>query len=458
MATEVARESVEDYTRSSVARSPAEPAQNPSVRQERAPSGVLHVEPAVQGRASAADRPRRLRRAQSNLAEHAVFLVPGLLGFESFATFSYFADRVVATLRAGLERAGMGPFLVVPLPIAPTAPLRERQRVLVRSLADRLHTLEHGGVPLRIHLVGHSTGGLDANLLTQDTPLGGEKWSDIDPRAPELRARICSVISIASPHQGACITRDPLARWFSRRDPRGLLAMLGLSLKLAAAELGDAEFSDLLSALGRDPRDARPYVSALLWARWKLLDDLDPSARQPLARRDDTVFRRSFVTIAGRPTPGAEAGSPPDALFRDIERRASGWATGCAELGDKVQASVRRLERALRSTSAGDLVVKAPGVEVPLALDAGHNDGVVNSARQLMDPEDPDELAGIVVGDHFDVVGYYDRYRWVNDSEGNAHPRSVVSGLLHSGSAFRDDQFFDLYGRVAGVIAEAAAR
>jgi hypothetical protein len=456
MATEIARDSVEDYSPAGPTRRAPDPAQYQSLRQERAPTEALSIEPVVGGRASPGAQPRKMPRSRTRVAEHAVFLVPGLLGFESFATFSYFADRVVAALRARLERSVGRPVPVLPLPIAPTASLKERQCILVRSLADRLHALEHGGVPLRVHLIGHSTGGLDANLLTQDKPLVGEVWSDIDPRAPEVRTRIGSVISIASPHQGACITRDPLARWFSRRDPRGLAALLGLSLKLLAAEVGDAEFSDLLSALGRDPHDVRPYLSAVL-ARWKLLDDLDPSACQPPARRADGVLRRSFVTIAGRPIPGADAGSPADALFRDIARRASGWSTGCAESGDKVQASVARLERALGSKSVDDLVIRAPGVEVPSKLDAGHNDGVVNSARQLMDPDDPDELAGIVIGDHFDVVGYYDRYRWVVDGEGRAQPETVVSGLLHSGSAFRDDQFFELYGRVASVIAEVVA-
>jgi hypothetical protein len=92
-------------------------------------------------------------------------------------------------------------------------------------------------------------------------------------------------------------------------------------------------------------------------------------------------------------------------------------------------------------------------VQAPETLDAGHNDGVVNSARQLLDPNDPNELAGIVIADHFDVVGYYDRYMWAENDNGEAKQVQVLGGLLHSGSNFRDDQLYELYHRVAAVIA-----
>jgi hypothetical protein len=70
-----------------------------------------------------------------------------------------------------------------------------------------------------------------------------------------------------------------------------------------------------------------------------------------------------------------------------------------------------------------------------------------------MDPSDEGELAGIVVADHYDVVGYYDRHVWTVDGDGTEQVTQVISGLLHSGSGFRDNQFFELYRRVANVIA-----
>jgi hypothetical protein len=141
---------------------------------------------------SAAEGGKRKGYLKPRAAEHAVFLVPGLLGFENFDTFNYFADRVTAALRAGLEQTFLGPVPVIAVPIPPTASLRDRQRMLVKTLADRLHAYEHGGRPLSVHLVGHSTGGVDANLLTNEYPLAAPSWEDLDPRAPELRKRIRS--------------------------------------------------------------------------------------------------------------------------------------------------------------------------------------------------------------------------------------------------------------------------
>ena len=130
--------------------------------------------------------------------------------------------------------------------------------------------------------------------------------------------------------------------------------------------------------------------------------------------------------------------------------------TGCAEEGERVVAAVRRLQDALAADPGGQRLLRAPGIELPELLDAGHNDGVVNSARQLLDPSDPNELAAVVVADHFDVVGYYDRSRWKSDAArqlGGGREVQVLAGLLHSGCNFRDDQLFELYHRVAEVIA-----
>jgi pimeloyl-ACP methyl ester carboxylesterase len=418
-----------------------------SARQDRAPAEALESKAGADKRAANARAPW--------VPEHAVFLVPGLLGFERFSTFSYFADRVVAALRAGLEQSLQQPVPVVAVPIPPTASLRERQSKLVKTLADRLHALEHGEQPLHVHLVGHSTGGVDADLLTYDHPVGGGVWADVDPRAPALRARIRSVVSIGSPHQGACIARDPVTRVISQHDPRGIPELTRLIGTFVLSAMSDVDLEDFaISAYregGKTYRFFRDVVST-----WDLLADLQPSRSSLGAKLQQEVVRRSFVTIAGQPTPGESSCPPADFFFREMVKRASGWATGCAEEGELVSASVRRLNQALAAESSHELVIKAAGVELPAELDAGHNDGIVNAARQLMNPDDESELAGIVVGDHFDVVGYYDRHVWTVDDEGHEQSQQVISGLLHSGSGFRDRQFFELYRRVAGVIAAAA--
>jgi pimeloyl-ACP methyl ester carboxylesterase len=424
-----------------------------SIRQDRAPLSAEAFDLAAHQRESTAEKVERALRIEAREAEHVVFLVPGLLGFERFSTFSYFADRVVAAMRAGLEQAWKQPVPVIAVPIPPTASLRERQNKLMKTLADRLHTLEHGHRPLHVHLVGHSTGGLDADLLTHERPLTGGHWTDVEPRAPSVQARIRSVVSIGSPHQGACIARDPATRLVTHRDPRAIPALAKVCGSFVASVMKDVELSEFLTGAGRDLGKTYRFFTSVL-SRWELLNDLQPSRSPSAAKLGSEVTRRSFVTIAGHPIPGLGARSPADAFFRELSRRVSGWETGCAEEGDLVLASVARLRQALLSDSIP--VIKADGIELPHRVDAGHNDGVVNSARQLMDPSAPDELAGIVVGDHFDVVGYYDRSAWTVDAHGHEQAMELVSGLLHSGSGFGDNQFFELYRSVANVIADAA--
>jgi hypothetical protein len=90
----------------------------------------------------------------------------------------------------------------------------------------------------------------------------------------------------------------------------------------------------------------------------------------------------------------------------------------------------------------------------PPHIDAQTNDGVVNAVRQLIAPHDASELAALVIADHFDVLGYYDRGHSIAGAQAS-DATTQVSGLLHSGSFFRDTEFFALYRAVADVIVEA---
>jgi pimeloyl-ACP methyl ester carboxylesterase len=376
-----------------------------------------------------------------------------LLGFDQVSSFSYFADRVVAALRASLEQALDGPVPVIAVPIPPTLSLAARQRALVRTLANRVHAIERGNGRVSVHLLGHSTGGLDANLLTAEQPRECGDWADIDPRAEELCSRIRSVTTIAAPHQGACIVRDPAARFLGLHNLSGVAPFAGLCARFVASVIRDIEVSEFLASSVREVGKARRFVAQVL-PKWGLLEDLDPTRpRAAVALRKD-VIRRSFVTLAGQPK-SRGGSSPADALFHNLSARASGRRTGCVERGDLVQASVARLNAALEPATRDNLLIMAAATELRSPLDGGHNDGIVNAARQLIDPHDRSELAGIVVADHFDVVGYYDRHFYRADPDDEEREVTMRAGLLHSGSGFRDDEFFELYQRVAKTIASA---
>lgn len=386
--------------------------------------------------------------------EHVVFLVPGLLGFDGFSGFAYFADRAAAVIRAALERQVNTRVVVEPVPIPPTACLATRQRRLVRTLCSRIHALSPHRVPY-VHLVGHSTGGVDANSLTSDTPLSGASWADLDCRAPALLRALRSVISLGSPHQGACIAKDPAAEFIRTRSPLLLPSVARLLLRVAESGLEDPSAHQLALNLTLDRQSGLRYLMDV-FATGDLVFDLQPSRdRGPGIFRSD-VLRRSIVTIAHTPEPGVASGRRPDALFRELLYRASGFATGCTEEGARVAASVERLSAALATREVP--VIGSPSAKLPRQLAAWHSDGIVNTVRQLFDPNQMDELAAIVIADHYDVLGHYDRRQWSIDAGGDEVAVVITSGLLHSGSAFGDDEFFRLWLTIADIAASACTR
>lgn len=409
--------------------------------------------------------PANESRAAEKTSSHLVFLIPGLLGFDSFSMFSYFADRACAALCAGLGVRLGERIDVIPLPVPPVDSLAQRQVCLLRSLIGRTSAYSPHSPP-HVHLVGHSTGGVDALLLTRKGPLVGKTWQDLDVRAPDVLASIKSVVTISSPHQGACIAKDPVAellRAHSFKDvlhPKAFGAMPSvgkLLFNLVKASVHDPSTKEVLASALLAKFDTLRYLQQVVRGG-ALVEGLHPGkgsgAVSERSSFREGVQRRSYVTISHAPEPGVSGSGYPDELFRDLSLRASGYLTGCTNEGDRVEASVHRLERAARDGCVP--VIRNFRAQLPHTITAGHNDGIVNSARQLFDPNDEQELSGIIVGDHYDVIGHYDRRLWTIDANGSETAVTLNSGLLHSGSAFGDEQFFELWGSIAQTVASAA--
>lgn len=166
---------------------------------------------------------------------HRVYFIPGMFGFGRLAGYDYFVH-----VRRALERrfadAGVEvKFEDVPAP--PTSSLRQRGRVLGRCVT---RTTSDGDGP--IHLVGHSTGGLDARLvLSPSVHLGSREpllaWTP--------RVRTC--VSMNAPHYGT-----PLAGYFATVSGTRVLYALSL-LTFVSLSLGEpslAVFSRILGGLG----------------------------------------------------------------------------------------------------------------------------------------------------------------------------------------------------------------
>jgi triacylglycerol esterase/lipase EstA (alpha/beta hydrolase family) len=168
-------------------------------------------------------------------ALHRVYFVPGMFGFGRLAGYDYFTH-----LRETLERryrdAGIEvAFEDVPAP--PTSSLRYRSRVLLTTIA-RTASRDQGP----IHLIGHSTGGLDVRLvLSPSANLG------LPAELTGFRDRVRTAVTMNTPHYGT-----PLASYFTTVSGTRLLYALSL-LTVVSLSLGEpslAIFSKVLSGFG----------------------------------------------------------------------------------------------------------------------------------------------------------------------------------------------------------------
>ncbi|MEO8183096.1 MAG: triacylglycerol lipase [Deltaproteobacteria bacterium] len=139
------------------------------------------------------------------MPRHHVLLVPGFFGFGSLGDISYFAG-VRQSLEQSFERAGVS-VRVSEVATLPTASIRVRAARVREALAAI--ALEGEGP---IHIIGHSTGGLDARLAIAPTASlpAHTKFEAYD--------RVRSLVTVCCAHFGS-----PVATFFSGWLGRHLL-------------------------------------------------------------------------------------------------------------------------------------------------------------------------------------------------------------------------------------------
>lgn len=159
-----------------------------------------------------------------------------MFGFARLAAYDYFGHIKTALVERFRARGHATEIRVVG--VHPTASIRRRAAKLAQMMA---HTCGTDDGP--IHIIGHSTGGLDARLVVSPTVHLSERanqqlgWID----------RLCSVTTMNTPHYGT-----PLATFFATAKGQQLLyavsAITVTALKLGAPPLATA--SALVAALG----------------------------------------------------------------------------------------------------------------------------------------------------------------------------------------------------------------
>lgn len=159
---------------------------------------------------------------------HHVYLVPGFLGFAHLGGLTYFGHvrRFLAERLTGL---GLEPRIHI-VRTSPTASLPDRA-ARVAEVIDA--TARRGDAPL--HLIGHSSGGLDVRLLTAPG-VGLPTSLDVE----RLAARVRTVVTVSTPHHGT-----PIAAFFTTLQGQRLMQLLSLST-IYVLSFGDLPLTALL--------------------------------------------------------------------------------------------------------------------------------------------------------------------------------------------------------------------
>lgn len=170
------------------------------------------------------------------MAPTRIYLSPGMFGFAELASLDYFGHlkRGMTERFAARKREAQ----VFVCEVHPTASIRRRAAKLAALI--RASSTTDGGP---IHIVGHSTGGLDARLVASPSSHLGS-----DPDLLGWLPRLRSITTINTPHYGT-----PLAAFFATvSGQRVLYALSALTvavLKLGALPMATA--SALFAAFGR---------------------------------------------------------------------------------------------------------------------------------------------------------------------------------------------------------------
>ncbi len=378
-----------------------------------------------------------------------------MFGFTRLGAYDYFA-HVERALEARFRQAGLE--IETHLSDAlPTASVRRR----AARLAELVARTSTGDGP--IHLLGHSTGGLDARLVAspsaQLTSAEAKRW------LPRLR----SITTMNTPHYGT-----PLASFFATAKGQQVLYALSaftvvwLSLgkrPLTVASLlmgiigrGDRALGITLPILGRSvdsmlglvddalSPDLRTYLKAIKEDQGAMLQ-LTPEAMDLVAAGFEDrpgVWYQSTASMAPAPTARKwilTIGHPWNALslalfstLHDISSRHDPRYS-CARM------PVDPAGRATADERTEAMLSRAFG-EAP---DLHANDGCVPLRSQLWGT-----LVWAGLGDHLDVLGHYRDVTLEERVELRHHD------WLTSGSRFDDASFDALMDAVAHGMVESA--
>jgi triacylglycerol lipase len=377
------------------------------------------------------------------MSRQHVVLVPGFFGFGSLGQLAYFVGVREALGRA-FERLSLD-VNVVEVPTLPTASIRHRA-ARVQETLSAVAEAEAGP----IHIVGHSTGGLDARLAIAPT-------SSL-PTVHKFRehARLRTLVTLSTPHFGT-----PVASFFSSAAGAPLLRALSW-LIISSLKHGRLPLRLGLRVGGWITRadDTLGFKRTLVDDFFReVIADFSPERRAELiafiegiAQDQSLIFQ---LTPAGCDLLNAGTADPDSLRYGSIVCRAR--PPRISDLltltRDPYTRSMHVLYAMLHRLAgfARTARLPEPVPEQRRVLEQAFgkypkpswSDGIVPTLSQVWG-----EVIHASNADHLDVVGHY----------GSLRSSQSTSDWLPSNSGFDDAAFDALWSAVASFIAEEARK
>ncbi|MEO8801603.1 MAG: hypothetical protein ABI551_27175 [Polyangiaceae bacterium] len=386
---------------------------------------------------------------------HRVYLSPGMFGFTRLASYDYFV-HIERALKDRFAAAGLATEFHIS-EILPTASIRRR----ANELAELVKKTSKSGDAL--HLLGHSTGGLDARMVVSpDTHL--PKRAEAERWLPQVK----SVTTMNTPHYGT-----PLASFFATTKGQQALSALSaftvVGLSLGAKPLAIA--SVLIGMLGPKDRSssiALPIVDRAIESLLGLVDDarspdvrkyiegikLDQGAVMQLTPEAMDLFVASCFDRPGIVYQATASMAPTPKPSSWLRTLGHPWKAVSLALFTALHGITGRYDKrypcAFDAAGSADDIGHHPDNEALLARtfaetpDYDDNDGCVPIRSQLRG-----KLIWVGLADHLDVLGHYD------DETPEEKPEERHHDWLTSGSRFGDAAFESLMDAVAGGMLKA---
>lgn len=379
---------------------------------------------------------------------HRLYLAPGMFGFGKLASYDYFA-HVERSLKARFRRAGEELRTYV-VDVPPTASIRRRAVRLAELVASTADDEDGRGGP--IHLLGHSTGGLDARLVASPSahlPLGQGKL--------DWRARLASVTTMNTPHYGT-----PLAGFFATVSGQRMLyaisALTFIGLSVGAPPLAAA--SALVMAVGNLDRALGVELRVLDGVTDALLRALEPATSREVRAYLDAIRRDQGAVVQLTPeamdlfVAGVEdrdgvfyqcacSMAPSPSAFGLARSFVNPWRALSSALFTTMHGLTARYDESYPCAAAdvgadvearlAQVFGRAPGVR--------SNDGVVPLRSQIWG-----KIAWIGHADHLDVLGHFAPPKPASSlwdsffSRPEAERAVAVAEAVGTGQSVRDDR------------------